>query len=71
MFNGEIYNFIELRNELIKLGHIFSTSSDTEVVINSYLQWDKECFKKFKGMFAIAIIDLRKKKLLLARDQFE
>lgn len=70
VFNGEIYNFIELRDELIKLGHIFSTSSDTEVVINSYLQWDKECFKKFKGMFAIVIIDLRKKKLLLARDQF-
>lgn len=68
VFNGEIYNYIELRNELVALGHVFKTRSDTEVIVHAYEQWDTDCFNRFNGMFALAIVDTRKRKVLLARD---
>ena len=55
VFNGEIYNFRELKEELITLGHSFSTGSDTEVIVHAYEQYGKDCPKKIKGMFAFAI----------------
>ena len=55
--NGEIYNFIELRDELMGLGHRFVSDSDTEVILASYAQWDKRCLLKFNGMWAFAIWD--------------
>ncbi|HMP89577.1 MAG TPA: asparagine synthase (glutamine-hydrolyzing) [Kiritimatiellia bacterium] len=70
IFNGEIHNYLELRDELISHGHIFHTNTDTEVVLASYAQWGLECFEKFNGMWAIAMWDKRKTELILARDRF-
>ncbi len=70
IFNGEIYNYKQIRSELSKLGHQFSTESDTEVVLKSYKQWRSKCLIKFHGMFALAILDLETQSLLLARDRF-
>jgi asparagine synthase (glutamine-hydrolysing) len=73
VYNGELYNFLSIRKELEKIGFVFNTSSDTEVVLNAYLEYGYDCFKKFKGMFAIAIWDSRESsepKLILARDHF-
>lgn len=77
VYNGEIYNFQQIRKELEQLGHRFSSRSDTEVVLKAYLQWGKECLSRFRGMFAFAIYDNRpeqrkggKGKLFLARDRF-
>ena len=67
--NGEIYNYVELRLELISLGITFDTDSDTEVLLNAYLSWGVEFVKKLNGMFAIAILDKRKDSLLLFRDR--
>ena len=67
--NCEVYNFPELREELIKRKHIFKTASDTEVIIHSYEEWGKDCVKKFIGMFAFAVYDIRNRKVILARDQ--
>ena len=69
VFNGEIYNFPELKNELENYGHTFKTRSDTEVIVNGYLQWGTEVFEHLNGMFGLAIWDTRKKKLILARDR--
>lgn len=69
-FNGEIYNFIEIRKELQSTGARFSTETDTEVILAAYKAWGISCFEKFNGMFAIAIWDEEKKELLLARDRF-
>lgn len=69
VFNGEIYNYIELREELIQLGHIFRTSSDTEVIINAYEQWGVDCQLKFNGMWAFAIWDNYKKALFVSKDR--
>lgn len=68
VFNGEIYNFLEIRNELQQKNYHFHSSSDTEVIINAYLEWGKDCFSKFNGMFALALLDKRVNKLILARD---
>ena len=67
-YNGEIFNYIELRTELKKLGIKFKTQSDTEVLLKSYQQWGIKALDKFNGMFAFAIYDKKKKKLILARD---
>ena len=68
-YNGEIYNYRELREELRSKGHIFRTDCDTEVLIRSYEEWGMECLHRFVGMFALAIWDGRKDRLYLARDR--
>ena len=68
IFNGEIYNFVELREELIALGHSFRTRSDTEVILRAYEQWGVACVERFNGIFAFAIWDERRRQLFLARD---
>jgi len=70
VYNGEIYNYKELRNELKDLGHIFNTQSDTEILIAAWSQWGPECLKKLIGMFAFAIFDKIDQTLTLARDAF-
>jgi asparagine synthase (glutamine-hydrolysing) len=69
VFNGEIYNFLELRRELEGLGHRFATNSDTEVILQAYLAWGDGCVERLAGMFAFAIWDRRNRSLLLARDR--
>jgi asparagine synthase (glutamine-hydrolysing) len=69
MVNGEIYNYNELKKQLESLGCSFKSSSDSEVVLHAWLLWGKDCFKKFNGMFAIAIYDLKTDELILARDR--
>jgi asparagine synthase (glutamine-hydrolysing) len=69
IFNGEIYNFSELQEELIGKGHRFKTRSDTEVIVHLYEEYEEKCFQYLRGMFAIAIWDERRRKLLLARDR--
>ena len=69
VFNGEIYNFLELRKYLLKKGHNFKTNTDTEVIVHLYEDLGIECLKKLRGMFAFAIWDSRKEELLLARDR--
>lgn len=69
-FNGEIYNFLELRSNLLKKGHIFKTRSDTEVLIYLFLEYGVEFVNFLRGMFAIAIYDTRLNKLILVRDHF-
>lgn len=69
VFNGEIYNYIELSEELIQLGAKFKTVSDTEVIIKAYEQWGIECQNKFNGMWAFALWDGRKEQLFLSRDR--
>ncbi|MGE5805916.1 MAG: asparagine synthase (glutamine-hydrolyzing), partial [Ignavibacteria bacterium] len=69
-YNGEIYNYIELREELKSEGYSFKTQSDTEVIIKSYLKWGEECFNHFNGMWAMAIWDAKKNNLILSKDRF-
>ncbi len=69
VFNGEIYNFKELRRDLEAKGHHFRTQSDTEVILLAYAEYGEECVQRFQGMFAVALWDTRTKTLLLARDQ--
>jgi asparagine synthase (glutamine-hydrolysing) len=69
VFNGEIYNFPELRKELERAGHRFYTQSDTEVIVHLYEDLGSDCVKKLRGMFAIALYDERRRHLLLARDR--
>lgn len=69
-FNGEIYNYIEVREELIKNGYIFNTDSDTEVVLYAYQHWGTDCQERFKGMWAFAIYDKEQKTIFLSRDRF-
>ncbi len=69
-FNGEIYNFVELKSELEKLGHQFKTKSDTEVIIHGWEQWGRGCVTKLRGMFSFGIVDLNKRIVFLARDYF-
>jgi asparagine synthase (glutamine-hydrolysing) len=70
IFNGEIYNFPELRQELESYGHKFRTRSDTEVIVNGYKQWGDGVLNRLNGMFGLAIWDVAKKRLVLARDAF-
>lgn len=68
-FNGEIYNFHELRKELESRGHIFRTNSDTEVIVHSYEEYGRDCVQHFRGMFAFAIWNTRTRTLFIARDR--
>ena len=68
VFNGEIYNFLELRSELESYGHVFRTKSDTEVIVHGYKHWGDEVLNRLNGMFGLAIWDVRRKRLLLVRD---
>lgn len=68
VFNGEIYNYIELRKELLAFGHRFKTLSDTEVIVHAYEQWGNDCVNRFNGMFAFAIVNVRENTVFLARD---
>ena len=70
VFNGEIYNFIEIKKELESYGFVFKTNSDTEVLLNSYIKWKDNCVMKFNGMWSLAIWDNFKKELFLSRDRF-
>lgn len=69
VFNGEVYNYKEIRKELISLGHNFVSNSDTEVVLHSFLEWKKKCVGKFIGMYAFAILDKSDKKIYLFKDR--
>jgi asparagine synthase (glutamine-hydrolysing) len=69
-YNGEIYNYEELRTELGQLGYRFTSQSDTEVILAAYLQWGTNCVDRFNGMWAFAIFDRNKKILFLSRDRF-
>ena len=70
VYNGEIYNFKEIREELKKFGYSFVSNSDTEVIIKSYIEWGAECQRKFNGMWALTIWDNLKKTLWISRDRF-
>ena len=70
VLNGEIYNYIELKKTLIDAGLKFSTTSDTEVLLNSYIYWKEELLNKVKGMFAFAIYDKKKRQIFCSRDHF-
>jgi asparagine synthase (glutamine-hydrolysing) len=67
-FNGEIYNYLEIKEELKKIGYLFNTETDTEVILNSYLEWGIDSFEKFRGMYAIVIFDKESNKIILSRD---
>lgn len=70
VFNGEVYNYIELRAELENLGHSFISRTDTEVILAAYAQWGDSCLARFNGMWAFAIYDCQARTLFLARDRF-
>lgn len=69
-YNGEVYNYLELKEELKARGHSFSTESDTEVVLVSFIEWGLHAFKRFNGGFGVAIYDTLKKELVIARDRY-
>ncbi len=70
VFNGEIYNYIEIREELISAGYTFNTTGDTEVLLAAYDKWGNDCVKKFNGMWAFALFDKQKQLVFLSRDRF-
>src|SRR3989344_1412810 len=68
-YNGEVYNFKEIKQELENKGHQFKSNSDTEVILHAYEEWKEKCLEKFNGMFALAIWNSRNRELFLARDR--
>lgn len=70
VYNGEIYNYLEIKSELVKKGSSFFSASDTEVILKAYETWGAKCFEKFNGMWALAIYDKGKNKIILSRDRF-
>lgn len=69
VYNGEVYNFQEIRKQLMHRGHRFTTQTDTEVLLHAYEEWGADCLEKFRGMFALAIWDSREQTLFIARDR--
>jgi len=69
-FNGEIYNYIELRSQLTGLGHVFQTRSDTEVLLAAFREWGEGALLRLNGMFAFAVWDERSRRMFVARDRF-
>lgn len=69
-YNGEVYNYIELRRELEGAGHVFRSQSDTEVILHAYEEWGESCVNRFNGIWAFAIADLNRRKLFCSRDRF-
>jgi asparagine synthase (glutamine-hydrolysing) len=69
IYNGEIYNFLEIKEELKKLNYTFDSNSDTEVILKAYDKWGIDCIKKFIGMFVIIIYDKKREKIILVRDR--
>lgn len=69
-YNGEIYNYLEIKKELINAGYNFKSTTDTEVILAAYDFWGKECVKKFNGMWAFCIVDMQKRKCFISRDRF-
>ena len=69
VFNGEIFNFKEIKSQLVNMGHIFSTNTDTEVILHAYEEWKEACLDRFRGMFAFAIYNIRDRSLFIARDR--
>jgi len=70
VFNGEIFNYLELKKELLKDGYTFISGSDTEIILAAYNKWGKDCVKQFNGMWAFVIIDLRENIIFISRDRF-
>lgn len=70
VYNGEVYNYVELRDELRQLGHRFHSTSDTEVILLAYAEWGTAAFPRFVGMFAFTLIDIPRRKLVMVRDHF-
>ena len=70
VFNGEIYNYLELKDELQKRGYNFTTNTDTEVILAAYDFWGVDCLSRFNGMWAFSLWDKKKKQLFCARDRF-
>lgn len=70
VYNGEVYNYLELRDELIGRGYVFKSNTDTEVVLAAYSAWGDNCLNKLNGMFAFAVYDRKKRQLTIARDRF-
>lgn len=69
VFNGEIYNFLEIRTELAALGHYFHSQGDTEVILHAYQEWGEDCVQRFNGMWAFALVDLTRSRLFCSRDR--
>jgi asparagine synthase (glutamine-hydrolysing) len=69
VYNGEVYNFIEIRAELQQLGHTFRSSSDTEVILAAYVEWGPNCFTRFRGMWGLLIVDCERNEAILCRDR--
>lgn len=69
VFNGEVYNFVELRAELSRLGHGFRSQSDTEVILAAYTEWGPACFARFRGMWGLALVDFRRHEAVICRDR--
>lgn len=70
VYNGEIYNYIELREELVTEGFVFKTQTDTEVLLNAYIQWGEDCLNRFNGMWSLVIYDRTNRTVFAARDRF-
>ena len=70
VFNGEIYNFLEIRSDLIRLGYTFASDCDSEVILAAYMEWGNGCLDRFNGMWAFAIWDNEERKLFMSRDRF-
>ena len=70
IFNGEIYNFKEIRENLKTIGYKFYSETDTEVILNSYKEWGEQCFLKFNGMWSLALLDEKKEEIIICRDRY-